>query len=180
MADATLCGIYEIVNRTNGKRYVGSAHNLKIRWRTHQWALRRDRHHSYRLQAAWRKHGAGAFEFNVLEHVTDASSLREREQRHIDQMKPAYNVSKQSSGGGAIAMSAAGRAKIAEANRRRTADAVAKTAAAHRGMKRSAETRARISAAMTGKKRRPRTFSPECMAVKHGSQQDDAQGILSL
>jgi len=39
----------------------------------------------------------------------------------------------------------------------RSADAVEKTAAAHRGMKRSDETRAKLSAKMTGRKRPPRS-----------------------
>ena len=35
VADAEASGIYQIRNLVNGKRYVGSAVNLRARWRQH-------------------------------------------------------------------------------------------------------------------------------------------------
>lgn len=58
--------IYEIVNKVNGKRYIGSTINYKARWHTHRSALRNGKHHSFILQRAWDKHGADSFEFKLL------------------------------------------------------------------------------------------------------------------
>lgn len=84
-------GIYEIVNLVNGQRYVGSAVNLTNRWRQHQCDLRKSRHNR-RLQHAWHRHGTAAFEFRVLEVVSDKSQLLEREQHWLDKLVPEYNI----------------------------------------------------------------------------------------
>ncbi len=60
-----LSGVYAIVNRENGKRYVGSAINIPKRWREHQRGLQRGCHENSYLQGAWNKYGEGAFEFVV-------------------------------------------------------------------------------------------------------------------
>lgn len=90
VASATLCvtgngaGVYAIINKINGHRYVGSSVNIKTRFRDHKRDLRNGRHKNIRLQGAWRKYGEDTFEFVVLEHA-DRSLVREREQFHIDQ-----------------------------------------------------------------------------------------------
>jgi excinuclease UvrABC nuclease subunit len=45
-------GVYQILCVPTGKVYVGSASNLRIRWREHRWALNRGTHHSEYLQRA--------------------------------------------------------------------------------------------------------------------------------
>ena len=181
MAVEKLSGIYRIVNTISGKMYIGSAIVLKRRWYMHRWALGRGRHHCYKLQAAWGKHGPEAFRFEVLEACAP-EDLVQREQFYLDTLRPLYNIAV-SAGGGSGAMSEAGRQSIAASNRRRSGwkqsdeakakiaaancgntatkgkrrsrAAVEATAAAHRGMSRSEETRRRISLAMSGKKRAP-------------------------
>lgn len=54
-------GIYEIVNLVNKKRYVGSAINLRVRWRQHRSALIRGDHANTLLRRAWNKHGEANF-----------------------------------------------------------------------------------------------------------------------
>lgn len=76
-------GIYEIVNLVNGKRYVGSALNLRQRWQGHRSRLRQQKHHSAHLQAAWNKYGEDSFDFRVLERC-GRDELLDREQHHID------------------------------------------------------------------------------------------------
>lgn len=56
-------GVYEIVNKTNGVRYVGSSINIKIRFKGHKSHLRKGNHHSEKLQSAWNKYGEDCFEF---------------------------------------------------------------------------------------------------------------------
>lgn len=188
MASAKVCGIYAIVNTINGKRYIGSAVNIERRWYMHRWALERDRHHSHRLQTAWRKYGEAAFQFIIIDRCP-VDYLIQREQHFMDTLRPQYNIARFAQGGSG-AMTEIGRQMIAESNRRRTGwkqsdeakakislankgntatkgkprrrDAVEATAAAHRGLKRSAETRQKISEARIGKPRAP--FSDETRA----------------
>lgn len=84
-------GIYEVVNRENGERYIGSAVNMPNRWKAHRWALRGQKHHSPHLQAAWNKYGEGAFEFNPV-MLCEKDVLREWEQQYMDGFAPEYNI----------------------------------------------------------------------------------------
>lgn len=87
-----LSGIYQIENRTNGKRYVGSAANLVKRWRQHLQALRRGDHHNRHLQRAFDKHGEDAFEVSLLAPVENRLQLIPREQHYLDTLNPEYNI----------------------------------------------------------------------------------------
>lgn len=56
-------GIYLIKNNVNGKVYVGSAINFKNRWSQHKCSLKKNKHHSIKLQRSVNKHGLNSFEF---------------------------------------------------------------------------------------------------------------------
>lgn len=88
----TQSGIYQITNRQNGNRYVGSAMNLSRRWILHVRRLNDKKHHCHHLQAAWNLYGCDCFSFSVIEYC-DIDKLIEREQYFIDQLRPEYNVS---------------------------------------------------------------------------------------
>lgn len=77
-------GIYAITCLANGKCYVGSAIKLRQRFDQHISQLRDGTHHGVRMQRAWKKYGADAFLYEVLEYVADPAVLIEREQLHID------------------------------------------------------------------------------------------------
>lgn len=81
-------GIYAIYCRRSHKTYVGSALDLPLRWTQHQNLLKRGAHYNHRLQYAWKVSG-GDLEFHVLEYVSVASELVEREQWWIDLLKSA-------------------------------------------------------------------------------------------
>jgi len=85
-------GIYAIVNKINGHRYVGSAVNIAARWRIHTYHLRKNNHHSKHLQAAWNKYGKEQFDFIVLEKVVDIDELINIEQKYLDKDFPEYNT----------------------------------------------------------------------------------------
>lgn len=139
MADS---GIYEILNRVNGKRYVGSAVDIAQRWREHRRGLKAGRHHSRHLQAAWNKHGETAFDFRVLMECEPVDLLRE-EQAEFDRRPPDYNICP-------TAGSTLGRLHSDETRR--------KIGASKAGLKmppRDAEYRAKISAAHKGKAKSP-------------------------
>lgn len=84
LADVESSGIYQIRNIKNGKRYVGSAVNVRQRWASHRSLLRKGKHHSDHLQNSWKKYGEQSFEFEVIE-LCEKGSLIEREQWHINQ-----------------------------------------------------------------------------------------------
>lgn len=89
--------IYKIINTVNGKFYVGSTTNTQERFRIHRSRLRRGRHHSPHLQAAWIKYGEQAFVFHVIETVPAGQSLQAAEDAwlaaHVGQPH-CYNTSR--------------------------------------------------------------------------------------
>lgn len=94
-----ISGIYRIRNLSNDKIYIGSAVNIKGRWRTHKSDLNLNKHHSPYLQRAWNKYGEENFEFSVIEIVYDKNELLNREQFWMDETnsydsKLGYNISK--------------------------------------------------------------------------------------
>lgn len=86
-------GVYAIkrVGAPADRCYVGSSVDIDGRWYTHRKLLSRSCHHSSRLQSAWAKYGAAAFELVVLEECA-REQLDGREQAYLDTIRPAYNV----------------------------------------------------------------------------------------
>lgn len=83
-------GIYQILNKINGKKYIGSTSNVRHRKNDHFNKLRKNKHHSPKLQAAWNKYGEDNFEFKVLARCPK-EYLPKLEQWFIDECKPEYN-----------------------------------------------------------------------------------------
>lgn len=146
-------GIYEILNRVNGKRYVGSAVNVVHRWREHKWALKRGNHGNRHLQASWKRHGEEAFAFSIIE-LCEPSRLIDREQAAIDGLRPEFNICP-------VAGSTLGRPHTDEAK--------AKIGARLRGSKRDPKVVEAIAAQLRG-----RTRPPEHVACLIGN--DHAKG----
>lgn len=138
---ATKSGIYEIRNKTNQKRYVGSAVNLKSRWYQHKSKLRKGTHENGYLQNAWGKYGKGTFEFRVLLHCAPEMCVP-FEQIALDALNPEYNIC-------GVAGSCLGLAQSIEHRAKLSASLMGNTNAC--GYNRTAEHRAKLSAAMTGK-----------------------------
>lgn len=89
-------GIYGIVNKINGKTYVGQTGERFLRryWH-HQWKLRDNSHDNDYLQNAWNKYGEDNFEFIILEVVNDQNLLDELEIKYIAKYKDqekSYNM----------------------------------------------------------------------------------------
>src|SRR6476469_2853915 len=112
-------GIYRITCTSNGRIYIGSAVNLRGRWRVHSHHLRHDTHHSITLQRAWNKYGEEAFAFDVLELVLPAFLL-EREQYWLDTLLPfddnGYNINRTAGSRQGMQVSLAAREKLRLAN----------------------------------------------------------------
>ena len=85
-----ISGIYKIINKINGKYYVGSSVNIKDypnnRWSRHIADLNANRHHNDYLQRAWNKYGKDAFEFIIIENYNGKceKELLLIEQKYLD------------------------------------------------------------------------------------------------
>lgn len=86
-----VCGIYIIIS-PSGRFYIGSAINIRTRWKEHRKALRGGRHRSSPLQRAANKYGVESFIFKIL-IICDPENLLFYEQIMIDSFKPEYNTS---------------------------------------------------------------------------------------
>jgi group I intron endonuclease len=79
-----MIGLYAIVHKHTNRAYVGSAVNLKRRFKEHRTALKQGVHHSAYLQNAWNKYGVAQFEFKLLKPLESLAEARELEQALLD------------------------------------------------------------------------------------------------
>ena len=163
-------GIYEILNTTNGHRYVGSAVNLRRRKSTHWRRLRQKCHENQHLQRAWNKYGESVFDFDVIEYW-EPEFLVSFEQWWMNMLRPEYNINPVAGSSLGVKRTDDARANMSAAKKGHevSAEARAKISKAHMGnttnlgRKHTAESKANMSAAAMGKKRGP-------MSEEHKSQ----------
>ena len=79
-----MSGIYKIVNKINGKFYIGSSEDVLDRWYKHQNLLNRKIHKNTKLQNAWIKYGGDNFLFILVENI-EQEKLLEIEQNYLNQ-----------------------------------------------------------------------------------------------
>ena len=93
--------VYIILNKINGKFYIGSTKNLHKRKLRHFRELRKNIHHCIHLQRSVNKHGIENFEYICIE--TSFNYIK-REQEILDflDFNDIYNISKTASGGDMI------------------------------------------------------------------------------
>jgi group I intron endonuclease len=77
-------GIYLIVNKVNGKKYVGSSQNLNQRWKKHKQDLKRKVHENDYLQNSYNKYGVNSFVYSVFESDIPHADLLPWEQAAFD------------------------------------------------------------------------------------------------
>jgi group I intron endonuclease len=99
-------GIYKIINKLNGKYYVGSTMNFNRRWVEHKRQLNNGSHANIRLLRSWEKHGPNSFEFIVIEQLNNMnkSDILDIEQKYLDiaegEKHISYNLSFKTRGWG--------------------------------------------------------------------------------
>lgn len=106
--------VYEILNVATGEKYIGSTVQFGARMAHHKYLLRKNRHHSWKLQAAYNIVGWEGFKVRKLEECATHDEVRAREQHHLDTLKPSYNVSLTAN---FPTMTPAGRLSVAEKRR---------------------------------------------------------------
>jgi group I intron endonuclease len=111
-----ISGIYKILNKTNGKFYIGSSSDIKNRWMCHKKLLRKNRHDNNHLQCAWNKYGESNFEFLILNECLD-SELLTVEQKYLDDSSIKDNLYNLSFIAGKIEMTPEIRKKISDGNK---------------------------------------------------------------
>jgi group I intron endonuclease len=139
-------GIYEIVHVSSGKKYIGSSIDVVRRLSGHRRDLKRGANTNFRLQRAWNKHGAEAFEFRVVEFFEGSiDAMVAREQFHIDKTDPdlRYNRRPIASSNAGIKMP-----PTKDSVRKSRGDVASKRI-------RTPEERAKTSASLTGRKNGP-------------------------
>jgi group I intron endonuclease len=130
-------GIY-LITSPSGKRYVGSAVNLRQRRATHWHHLRRNNHHNRHLQRSWNRYNGEGFEFRVL-LVCAARDLVDYEQAVIDGLQPEFNICKKAGSTLGVRPTAETKAKLANAMRQR----IATSPATHEEITKAANARMR-------------------------------------
>jgi len=113
-----ISGIYKIINKINGKYYVGSSKDIWHRWFSeHKCCLRYDNHDNTHLQRSWNKHGENNFEFIIVEDGIPYNQLLLIEQKYLDIAKTEkHTCYNQSFIAGRIEMTEEVRNKISKAN----------------------------------------------------------------
>lgn len=132
-------GIYLITHRASGKRYVGKSINIPRRWSEHRKGLS----HCPVLEAALKKYGADAFDWEILQTCSE-SELNDLECWYIQafgSVSPGgYNIGY---GGEGVTFTEEVRAKLSEATRKRLLSAESRAAIGEASRKRYEDPRER-------------------------------------
>lgn len=83
MKQSSKSGVYVIENLIDGKYYIGSSKNIRVRKMQHFSDLKNNRHTNRHLQGAFNKYGEENFKFEILEYCGVERRLP-REQKWID------------------------------------------------------------------------------------------------
>lgn len=78
-------GIYHILCKPTGQRYIGGSTDVSNRYTHHRFQLRRNSHKCKPLQELWNKFGEENFSFQRIEECERNSTVvRELEQEYLD------------------------------------------------------------------------------------------------
>jgi group I intron endonuclease len=150
-----ICGIYKITLITNGKFYIGSSIDIKIRWNNHKNELKKGIHGNKKLQNACNKYGYNNFIFEILEECEKVKEIiLEREQFYIDTLNPFFNICKVAGNCLGIKRNIETIQKIinSKTGKKLTNDHCKKISDSHKGINHTKETKEKISIRQIGKK----------------------------
>jgi len=89
--------IYQIKNVLSNKIYIGETTRGELRWKSHLWGLRANRHSNYNLQQDFNEHGEEVLEWSIIKELPkdkDTLLLEEAREieRRIDRGEDLYNL----------------------------------------------------------------------------------------
>lgn len=76
-------GVYQILNLTNGKSYIGSSRCIYDRFYNHKINLNNNKNANTHLQLSWNMYGKDNFKFNILEECK-VEELIEKEKKWVE------------------------------------------------------------------------------------------------
>ena len=82
-----VAAVYAIRQTSTGRVYVGSSVFIYFRWHKHRELLRKGRHDSCYMQAAYDQDGLEGLVFEILQIVEDISNIRLYEQEWTDKLE---------------------------------------------------------------------------------------------
>lgn len=149
-------GIYAIVNKGDGRTYIGGTINFVHRWSVHKCYLNKGTHSSRELQLAWSQQGAAEFEFKIV-LICSPDNVRFYEQLCLDAWQDKYNACPRACSRVGTRNSPEHNANISAGRRgtKWTVEARERVSIQRKGRRLSEETKRKLSAAHTGKKRSP-------------------------
>ena len=149
-----ISGIYQIKSNVNPKRvYIGSAINIQVRWGKHLERLRKNKHHSPKLQNHFNKYGETDLQFSILLGC-NKEDLIKTEQYFIDSYKPFFNCSPTAGSQLGIKRSNEYKEKLRQSHlgKKASEETKAKMSKNMRGIKKSEETKRRMKLTHVGSK----------------------------
>jgi group I intron endonuclease len=147
-------GIYKIVNKLNSKSYVGSSSNLNKRWYSHIFRLKKNTHHSSKLQNSFNKYGIENFLFELIEECPK-ELLLEREQYWIDTLNSyvnGYNSTPRAGNNGGLSKETIEKLKKIHTGKKMSEEARKKMSESRKGRKLSEETKEKLRKTSKGRK----------------------------
>lgn len=147
-------GIYKIQSSIKPERiYIGSAVNYKRRKNLHLFNLRKNNHHSLKLQNHYNKYGENDLLFELI-IVCEKHDLIKQEQIFIDLYNPWFNNSRTAGNCLGVKHTVATRKKVSESHKGliRTKEHCKNLSISLTGNKLSEETRQKIRMAHIGRK----------------------------
>lgn len=92
--------IYKVIDKTNGKIYIGKTSNFKERKKQHERCYKKE---DCKFHRTIRKHGKENFEWEIIEKTTGLQNAYELEKKYIKECssygKSGYNMTKGGAGG---------------------------------------------------------------------------------
>ena len=156
-----MTGIYQIQSISKPVRfYIGSAVNVKQRWKVHLSDLKLNRHSNKKIQNHYNKYGKDDLIFIIVE-LCFPEFLTAREQHYINKLKPYFNICKTAGSNLGIKFSEETRRKLSKAhkgqrgywlNKHLSEETKRKMSESHKDKKHSEEQKRKIGEAGIGKK----------------------------
>ena len=148
------CGIYYILNKENGKIYIGQSIDLDRRLKEHKTQLKSNRHENEHLQFSWNTYGEKCFEFSILKKCDEAEldDLETNYIAHFDSTNREKGYNYETGGNKNKRLSEETKRKLSEAHKGKTIpeEIVRKISEANRGQTRSEEIKKKLSEVKKG------------------------------